>query len=133
LSFGWPYYTTWPYYSMGYYPPYYSAGYAPDYGSPVDDPAETPPTADTRGAYESDRPVDTSPESGRLRIEVRPEDASVYVDDQFRGTGREARLLTLPRGHHVVELVRPGFATERREVEVVAGETRDVLVELQRP
>jgi hypothetical protein len=29
--------------------------------------------------------------------------------------------------------VRPGFVTARREIEVVRGETTDVLVELDRP
>jgi hypothetical protein len=57
----------------------------------------------------------------------------VYVDDEFRGTAREARIMRLPPGRHVIELVRPGFATERREVTVVSGESQDVLVELLRP
>ena len=49
-----------------------------------------------------------------MRLEVRPEDASVYVDDRFRGTAREARSLRLNPGRHTIELVRPGFAVERR-------------------
>jgi len=131
LYFGWPSYSysAWPYdsggYSMGYDNAPYAPDYAPRYGYPAD-PAGTP-TPDIDRSYDTDR------DSGRLRVEVRPENASVYVDDQFRGTAREARLLTLPAGRHVVELVRPGFATERREVEVVRGVTRDVLVEMQRP
>jgi hypothetical protein len=55
------------------------------------------------------------------------------VDDAFRGNGRETKFLTLPSGPHSIELVRPGFETARREVEVVRGETRDVLVELRHP
>ena len=58
--------------------------------------------------------VDEGP-TGRVRLEVRPDDASVYVDDEFRGTARDARILNLPPGRHLIELVRPGFATERRE------------------
>ena len=69
---------------------------------------------------------------GQVRLEVRPDDASVYVDDEFRGTACEARVLDLPPGRHAIELVRPGFAVERREVDVVKGERTDVLVELQR-
>ena len=71
--------------------------------------------------------------SGRVRLEVRPEDTSVYVDDAFHGTAREARIMNLPPGHHRIELVRPGFATEHRDVSVVTGESQDVLVELLRP
>jgi hypothetical protein len=33
----------------------------------------------------------------------------------------------------VIELVRPGFEVARHEVDVVRGETSDVLVELRRP
>ena len=71
--------------------------------------------------------------AGRVRLEVRPDDTSVYVDDQFRGTAREARIMNLAPGRHVIELIRPGFAVERREVAVVSGESQDVLVELLRP
>ena len=63
----------------------------------------------------------------------RPDDASVYVDDEFRGTAADARQLTLAPGRHKIELVRPGFGIERHEVEIVKGERTDLLVELQRP
>lgn len=72
-------------------------------------------------------------ELGRLRLTVRPEDASVYVDGQFKGSGRQAGSIELPPGKHRVEVVRPGFRTEERDVEVEAGETRELEVELQRP
>jgi hypothetical protein len=70
---------------------------------------------------------------GRIRLEVRPEDASVYVDDEFWGNARETKFVTLRSGRHSIELVRPGFEVARREVDVVRGETSDVLVELRRP
>jgi hypothetical protein len=135
LSFGWPYTYSWPYYATGYYspsayPPYDSGDYAP---GDVSSPADEPPQTSVGQADEPGPPAEAPRDAGRLRIEVRPDDASVYVDDQFRGLARQVRFLTLPPGRHVVELVRPGFVTERREVEVVTGETRDVLVELQRP
>jgi hypothetical protein len=139
LSFGWPYFTTWPYYSTWpYYTtwPYTSVGYgydsadAPPYYEVYPDAG--PPQTASRDAYESGAPAVPDRDSGRLRIDVRPDDASVWVDDQFRGSARDLRYLTLPAGPHVIELVRPGFAAERHPVEVVAGQTRDVLVELQR-
>jgi len=121
LSFGWPYYGVWPYYGDGYsYYPGYSVGYdapAPSSGYYEDDALETAPR-------------DADRDTGRIRLEVRPDDASVYVDDEFRGTARETRSLTLPAGRHRIELVRPGYATERREVDVASGERRDVLVEM---
>jgi hypothetical protein len=125
LSFGWGYGSSWPYYAGGYYgSPGYSVGV---YGAAGGDDsgAAPPPARDADRSYEGP--------TGRVRLEVRPEDTSVYVDDQFRGTAREARIMNLPPGRHAIELVRPGFATERREVTVVNGESQDVLVELLRP
>ena len=103
---------------MGAYAPYGDAGGA-------DSEAPPPPPRDSERSYEG--------RSGRVRLEVRPDDASVYVDDEFRGTAREARIMNLSPGRHRIELVRPGFAVERREVTVVTGESQDVLVELLRP
>jgi len=41
-------------------------------------------------------------------------------------------LWRLPAGRHRVEIVRPGYRTEEREVEVRAGETAQLEVELER-
>jgi hypothetical protein len=128
LSFGWGYGSSWPYYAGGYYdsPGYTVGAYAPYVASGGDDSGAAPPPArEAERSYEGP--------SGRVRLEVRPDDASVYVDDQFRGTARDARIMNLPPGRHVIELVRPGFAIERREVTVVTGESQDLLVELLRP
>jgi hypothetical protein len=70
--------------------------------------------------------------TGRLRADIRPPDASVYVDGAFRGTAREAASLRLPAGRHRIEIVRPGYRTEEREVEVHAGETTQLDVDLER-
>jgi hypothetical protein len=136
FSFGWPYYSGWPYgwggyYSPGYYAPYYAPYYtpyeAPRYAYGYDDPAPDRPSSSDTGV----RPPAVSRDTGRIRLEVRPDDASVYVDDEFWGNARETKFLTLRSGHHSIELVRPGFEVTRREVDVVTGETSDVLVELQ--
>jgi hypothetical protein len=55
------------------------------------------------------------------------------VDDEFWGNALETKFLTLRSGRHTIELVRPGFEVTRREVDVVKGETSDVLVELRHP
>jgi hypothetical protein len=128
--FGWPYDSSsaWPYGSVVYYD-------APDYTVVYDSPTSYrsrgvgQPTAPAPGAGSSEAP---EPEAGRVRLEVRPIDASVYVDDEFRGTASQARSLTLRPGRHSIELVRPGYATELRQVDVVTGQRQDVLVELQR-
>lgn len=71
--------------------------------------------------------------SGRLRLSVEPGDASVYVDGAFRGSGREASELRLAPGRHRIEIVRPGYKTVEREVDVAPGETTTLEVELERP
>ena len=139
MSFGWPFYSSaWPLVSAGYASGYDSGYYAPDY-------AYEPRMAYDSGRYEEaersgvyDRSYGAAPsresnrDTGRLRLEVRPDDASVYVDDQFWGSARDTKFLTLRSGLHAIDLVRPGFVTAHREVEIVGSETRDVLVEMPR-
>jgi hypothetical protein len=74
-----------------------------------------------------------APEYGKLQLSVQPEDASVYVDGAFRGTGREASSLKLVPGRHRIEVVRPGFRTAENDVDVPAGETTRLKVTLERP
>jgi hypothetical protein len=131
LGFGWPYYS-WPYSaSVGVgYNPSVSVSYAsgPTY---VSDERPAPVREPERGARRGDD--DRERDAAWLRVEVRPEDTSVYVDDQFRGTGRDSRSLGLSPGLHTIELVRPGYVTERRELRVETGGRYEVSVELQRP
>jgi len=70
---------------------------------------------------------------GRLELSIRPEDASVYVDGAFRGSAREASTLRLAPGRHRIEVVRPGYRTLEKEVDVAPGQSTDVKVELERP
>lgn len=86
------------------------------------------PAPDARGGD-----LSAPPEPGRLRLDVRPGDASVYVDGEFRGTAAQLGELTLPTGPHRIEVVRPGFRTEERDVDVAPGSSRAVTIELPRP
>ena len=70
---------------------------------------------------------------GSLALRVWPADASVYLDGEFRGTGRQLRTLDMAPGSHRVEIVRPGFPTFQREVEIRAGRTEDLQVTLEQP
>jgi hypothetical protein len=88
------------------------------------------------GRYDARAPRDDeradSGEMGTLRCDVQPPDASVYVDGSFRGAGRQIRALSLPAGRHRIEIVRPGFRTVEREVEIRPGHTTDLGVDLER-
>ncbi len=72
-------------------------------------------------------------DAARLRLDVRPADASVYVDGQFRGTARELGELELAPGPHRIEVVRPGFRTEERDFDLAPGSARELSIELSRP
>jgi hypothetical protein len=117
LYYGWPG-------SYGY-PDGSTNVYVQPSDSGSDDPGyRRPPEARVQGDY--------VPNTGRVRLEVRPEDASVYVDDEYWGNASDSRQLTLRAGRHMIELVRPGLPVARREVDVIAGQSADVLVDLQR-
>ena len=58
--------------------------------------------------------VDLSARLGTVTVEVRPEDATVYVDGRPRGQGKTTvRLSSAP---HSIEVRRPGYASWRRTV-----------------
>jgi|GEM_PF-583423 len=77
----------------------------------------------------------TSDQYGRLRMKVEPDDASVYLDGRFVGTGsdlagNEAGLLLSP-GHHRVSVVRPGHRAEERDLDALLGKDVDLTVTLK--
>jgi hypothetical protein len=71
-------------------------------------------------------------EAGTLRLDLKPADASVYVDGEFRGSGRRVENLRLAPGRHRIEVVRPGYRTVEREIEVRPGDNNRVQIELER-
>ena len=104
----------WPPYAAGYYADGYDErahrssrdAYPPnDY---ADDAAPAPYSYDDRSRDPAPAPrggrgpaIVLPGESGQLRLEVRPEDTSVYVDDEFRGAAADARQLdSVPRATH---------------------------------
>jgi hypothetical protein len=91
------------------------------------------PEDDARSVGVEDAANEPSAEYGKLQLSVQPEDASVYVDGAFRGSGREASSLRLAPGRHRIEVVRPGFRTAESDVDVPAGETTRLKVSLERP
>ena len=74
--------------------------------------------------------------SGYLTIEAGPADAAVYLDGEFLARADElARLhgaLPVATGTHVIEVVRPGYRSQRVEVEVTAEHPGRVVLRLSR-
>lgn len=72
--------------------------------------------------------------SGRLRLEIEPSDASVYLDGRFVGTGidlqRARNGLRLEPGEHRIAVVRPGHQAEEQEFTVAAGQEVELEFEL---
>ena len=91
------------------------------------------PDGDERVAAGPDS-LDARGEPGSLRLEIEPDDASVYLDGRFLGTGRElARLragLIVDPGEHRIEVVRPGRESEEQTFSVRAGEEVRLDIEL---
>ena len=83
-----------------------------------------------RGYDRDDRRDDA--DAAGVRIQVRPQDASVYVDGEFRGSGRAAANIRLRPGRHRIEVVRPGYRTLEREVDVQPGREADLEFDLER-
>lgn len=79
--------------------------------------------------------LDARGEPGRIVLHVVPEDASVYLDGRFLGTGRElARLragLIVDPGEHRLEVVRPGRQADHESLTVRSGEEVRLDVDLK--
>lgn len=103
----------------------------------VDEPEEVEDedVVEAPAAPEADEDV-VPAERGRLRFEVEPADAAVYLDDRYIGTGEELagldRGLPVTPGKHTVTVVRPGRTTRSVEVEAKPGVARDVVVRLEK-
>jgi PEGA domain len=91
-----------------------------------------PPDEAEYEANEVEEGEDVGEDGGTLRLSGSPEDASVYVDGAFKGTVRTLRRLQLSPGKHRIELVRPGYRTLEREVEIRAGRATDLQIDLDR-
>jgi hypothetical protein len=78
-----------------------------------------------------------APEQGsaRIRLEIRPDDASVYLDDRFIGRASELDSdggLAVAPGRHTLVVSRPGYRERRIELDVSRGETEKVEITLER-
>lgn len=80
--------------------------------------------------------VESQVAHGRLKISAQPDDAAVYLDGEYLGTAGElSRLhgaIPVATGSHRLEVVRPGFASVTRTVEVSGTETTSFSLSLER-
>jgi hypothetical protein len=87
------------------------------------DVTDTPPARDARSG-------------SALVFDVSPEDAVIYVDDEYEGTAADLneleRGLRVPPGEHVVTVLRPGFHDSTVTVKTRAGKSTNIDVNLTR-
>ncbi len=72
---------------------------------------------------------------GRLRLSVAPPDAAVYLDGAYLGLGVEiARMhgsLAVAAGTHQLEVVRPGYVSAKRTIDVPPSDVASADLTLQ--
>jgi hypothetical protein len=72
----------------------------------------------------------------RLRLNVEPSDAAVYVDNRFVGTAEEvnslARGVAISAGKHTVTVSRPGFRDKTTDITVENGRMQTLEISLGR-
>ena len=93
--------------------------------------------SDSRGGDHSDRHGDRGDDSAgsHLRLSVEPQDASVYLDGQFVGTGTDLSLLhaglPVAPGHHKLAVVRPGHKPVEKDFDVKSGGNVELEISLE--
>lgn len=80
------------------------------------------------------RELDPVEGSGRLRIQVSPADAAVWLDGRLIGSAADLMALRdaleVAAGSHEIVAVRPGWGELRRRIEVEAGEEVEISLDL---
>jgi hypothetical protein len=93
-------------------------------------PAVSPLDRDGDGEY--DRPPgERRADFGRLSLNLSPEDSAVYIDGRLVPEAGQDEV-RLAGGLHRLEVVRPGYLSFERELEIKPGKTADLDVQLEK-
>jgi hypothetical protein len=66
-----------------------------------------------------------------LEIQVHPPGANIRIDGRVVGTSPLGNSVALSPGDHLLEVQRDGYATERRQITLVAAQPASVVVRLE--
>jgi hypothetical protein len=72
---------------------------------------------------------DTQPDTGRIHVNVSPEEAYIWVDD--KPTSHRSSTLKLTTGPHKIMVYNYGYKPEKFDINVVAGEHSDITANLK--
>jgi hypothetical protein len=90
---------------------------------------------DMKGDRRDDDGSAVRDDRGSLRLDVDPDDASVYLDGRFIGTGSDLSMmqggLSVAPGEHRLAIVRPGHKAEEQEFRVQAGQEIKLNIRLE--
>jgi hypothetical protein len=75
-------------------------------------------------------------ETRTLLLQVNPRDATIYIDGNYYGTadiGESGELqVLLPKGEHRLEIVRPGYESFSKEIQVDENSNEKIVINLQK-
>jgi hypothetical protein len=95
----------------------------------------TLPAAVTAAPPETREPISATSATGRLRVRAEPGDAAVYLDGEYLGLGSElSRIhgsLAVATGSHRLEVVRPGYLSAVRTIDVGGSDVATVELTLE--
>jgi hypothetical protein len=93
------------------------------------------PEVEPAAPQEARSPILVPVTTGRLRIHAEPADSAVYLDGEYLGLGADlGRIhgsLAVSTGTHRVEVVRPGYASAVRTIDVEVTEPASVEITLE--
>jgi hypothetical protein len=108
------------------------APYAGDGGYAPSEPYGGEQREQEGDSYDPGQPPAQAPaEAAELQILVQPQDASVWVDGQFRGSASALGRLVLSPGRHRIDVARPHFRPAARNVDLQPGMTASLRIALE--
>jgi hypothetical protein len=88
-----------------------------------------PAAQDTQDKQDT-KPQHSTEDTGKVRVHVSPEEAYIWVDG--KPVSHRSSTLKLPAGDHKIAVYNYGYLPEKQDVNVAAGETKEIEARLKR-
>jgi hypothetical protein len=92
-------------------------------------PQDKKDTQDKQDTQET-KPQHSTGDTGKVRVNVSPEEAYIWVDG--KPVSHRSSTLKLPVGDHKIAVYNYGYQPETQDVNVIAGETKEIEARLKR-